>query len=132
MQKIVLSFLLLIALQSTAQVNRMIPNSKTPPPNKAKVDPNEYSANYLKEELNLDAFQVAAVKSHLENNQKEVDKVLEVNSHKDEKIEKIKLLHEKLVADISLLLNDEQKQKFDLLQKKNEKKSKKDKKNKDQ
>ncbi|GGD25237.1 hypothetical protein GCM10011343_14240 [Flavobacterium orientale] len=107
----------------------MIPQSRTPPPKQATtVDHIEYSVNYLTNELQLDSFQSAAVKSHLTENQKEVEKVLELQISREEKEEKIKILHEKLTADISSLLNEEQKQKFDALQQKNKKKEKKSKK----
>lgn len=132
MKNLILSFLLLIVFQASAQYGSLDSRPNYPQPKKGeKIDPIESSVNYLKKELNLDDFQAAAIKNEFIVNQKEVEKTIELPILYEEKVEKVKILREKLNGQIAILLSDEQKQKFDLLQKKNEKKGKKDKKNKD-
>ncbi|MGV9003456.1 hypothetical protein [Flavobacterium sp.] len=129
MKKIFLITLLLLSVLSFSQMNRRIGRAPTSNMHKKieKVDPVQASTNYLKKELSLDTFQEAAIKTFLEENQKEKDYVLTLDINDSDKIAKLKVSYDKMDAQINTLLNSQQKETF--LQIK-EKKTGKDKKKK--
>jgi hypothetical protein len=127
MKKISAVLLLLFTLQMTAQYGNTESRPYYPNPKKGeKIDPIESSVNYLKKELNLDNFQAAAIKNSISDNQKEVEKIRELPILHEEKVEKVKILREKLDSQIRNLLSESQIKKFELIKEKKEGKKKKD------
>lgn len=77
-----------------------------------KIDPIKISLDYLKKELSLDTFQEAAIKTYLEENQKEKESILALDIIDNDKVEKLKVSYEKMESQIETLLNKKQKEAF--------------------
>jgi hypothetical protein len=117
---------LFFSLDSSAQVDRRIGNSQYKNNSKNKQhDPIQTSIDFLKKELKLDAFQEAAVKNLLTDNQAERTKILELDAPDREKVDKINLSLDKFDKELESLLNPEQIKLFEIIKEKRKKASKK-------
>jgi hypothetical protein len=117
---------LFFSLDSSAQVDRRIGNSQYKNDSKNKQhDPIQTSIDFLKKELKLDAFQEAAVKNLLTDNQAERTKILELDAPDREKVDKINLSLDKFDKELESLLNPEQIKLFEIIKDKRKKASKK-------
>lgn len=117
---------LFFSLDSSAQVDRRIGNSQYKNDSKNKQhDPIQTSIDFLKKELKLDAFQEAAVKNLLTDNQAERTKILELDAPDREKVDKINLSLDKFDKELESLLNPEQIKLFEIIKEKRKKASKK-------
>jgi hypothetical protein len=117
---------LFFSLDSSAQVDRRIGNSQYKNNSKNKQhDPIQTSIDFLKKELKLDAFQEAAVKNLLTDNQAERTKILELDASDREKVDKINLSLDKFDKELESLLNPEQIKLFEIIKEKRKKASKK-------
>ena len=115
--------------QAEAQVNRSIGSSQyrnqSSSAKKEKKDPIDVSVEYLTKELDLDAFQVPAVRSYLEEHQKENSKIMATASISDgEKTLRIQKVNETLDANIIAILNPDQVEVFQEIKNNRGKKSK--------
>lgn len=122
--------------QAEAQVNRSIGGAQyrnqSSIAKKEKRDPIDVSVEYLTKELELDAFQVPAVRSYLEEHQKENSKIMATASISDgEKTLRIQKVNETLDANIVSILNPNQLTLFENMKSNQGKKSKKKSKKKD-
>jgi len=121
MQKLIFSLLCLSTLLSfhtvMGQMDRRNGNQnqmQAPPPKPEKpVDPVVSTINYLKTQLELDAFQEAAVNVYVKENFAELEKIVAQNSSNEEKIIRSESLNSGLNEKISILLNPEQLKKFE-------------------
>ena len=86
----------------------------------AKESRKEFLLDYLKKELTLDTFQEAAIKTFLEENQKETELILSMDIANVDKGEKLKTSYEKMEKQIEKFLNPKQ---IDLFKKLKEKQS---------
>lgn len=147
--KIVLFFLLLSAVEATAQygygnnygmgMNRNMgtPNTqqtpKEPTPEEIEKNRNERIEGYmklLKKDLTLDELQYIAIKNEVTTNSKRIDILLKSDLSEEEKNNELKSIQEKIEKTIMSYLNPAQKEKYQLLKtqkpdKKEEKKKKK-------
>jgi hypothetical protein len=102
------------------QVDRNIGQSqyKTPKNKAKKTDFVENTSAYYKKELKLDDFQAAVVKEILES---ERDNIMSMSQDKDmtkgEKIDKVKVINDRIDGKILALLSEEQKIKYKELRK---------------
>ena len=101
------------------QVGRGNPQVNVPR-NNEKIDPIKSSLDYLKKELTLDTFQEAAIKTFLEENQKETELILSMDIANVDKGEKLKTSYDKMEKQIEKFLNPKQ---IDLFKKLKEKQS---------
>ena len=97
------------------------------PRNNEKVDPIKSSLDYLKKELTLDTFQEAAIKTFLEENQKETELILSMDISNIDKSDRLKISYEKMEKQIEKFLSPKQ---IDLFKKLKEKQTGSKKKNK--
>lgn len=147
--KIILFFLLLCAVEATAQygygnnygmgLNRNIGNPNTqqtpkePTPEEIEKSRNERIEGYmklLKKDLTLDELQYIAIKNEVTTNSKRIDILLKSDLSEEEKGNEMKSIQEKIEKTIMGYLNPAQKEKYQLLktqkpEKKEEKKKKK-------
>jgi hypothetical protein len=140
MKKIVLTlFLIGFILPSTAQMNRGMNRSgglndmsrySKGDPQREKKDPVVETMKYLKEELSLDSFQEAAVKSYLLENIAESEKMNAIMINPEEKRVKFEELRKVFDEKTKSILRPDQVEKFTKLSEdaKGNKKSKKKKK----
>ncbi len=133
MKKIFLISFLLLTFLSYSQMNRSIGRAPTSNLHKKteKVDPIQSSIDYLKKELSLDGFQEAALKTFLDENQKERDYILSLELTQNDKIDRLTTSYEKMEAQITTVLNVKQKADFLKIKEKNKEKDKKKKNKKD-
>jgi hypothetical protein len=110
MTKIIsLSVLLFTFFISSAQVDRRIGAMPPPTSNKQeKVDPIKLSLDFLKKELQLDTFQEAALKTLLEDNQKEKEFILGLDISDESKTEKLQTSFDKMDDKLIKLLSPDQ------------------------
>jgi len=124
MKKLFFFLLLLFSTQvSFSQMNRQVGRGNPQvnvPRNNEKIDPIKSSLDYLKKELTLDTFQEAAIKTFLEENQKETELILSMDIANVDKGEKLKTSYEKMEKQIEKFLNPKQ---IDLFKKLKEKQS---------
>ena len=124
MKKLFFFLLLLFSTQvSFSQINRQVGRGNPQvnvPRNNEKIDPIKSSLDYLKKELTLDTFQEAAIKTFLEENQKETELILSMDIANVDKGEKLKTSYEKMEKQIEKFLNPKQ---IDLFKKLKEKQS---------
>jgi len=121
MQKLIFFLLCLSTLLSfhtvKGQMDRRNGNQnqmQAPPPKPSKpADPVVSTINYLKTELELDAFQEAAVSVYVKENFAELEKIVAQNSSNEEKIILSENLNNGLNEKIGILLNPEQLKKFE-------------------
>jgi hypothetical protein len=106
---------------SFSQLDRRIGRSPnmSPPRKEAKVDPVQASLDYLKKELSLDTFQEAAIKTFLEENQKERAYILSIDAVDEVKIDKLRTSNAKMDIQIENILNAKQKEVFGKITAKN-------------
>ena len=135
MKKIIYIFIILCSCGAYAQVDRTIGTSQYKPSNFSKPekkDPIERTLAYLKETLNLDGFQEAAVKSYLIENLNESEKMNNLLSNPEEKRKKFDELKKVFDEKTILILNPEQIKIFEKLGEKSKEKSKKNKRKKEE
>ncbi len=124
MKKLFFFLLLLFSTQvSFSQMNRQVGRGNPQvnvPRNNEKIDPIKSSLDYLKKELTLDTFQEAAIKTFLEENQKETELILSMDIANVDKGEKLKTSYDKMEKQIEKFLNPKQ---IDLFKKLKEKQS---------
>ena len=124
MKKLFFFLLLLFSIQvSFSQMNRQVGRGNPQvnvPRNNEKIDPIKSSLDYLKKELTLDTFQEAAIKTFLEENQKETELILSMDIANVDKGEKLKTSYDKMEKQIEKFLNPKQ---IDLFKKLKEKQS---------
>jgi len=124
MKKLFFFLLLIFSTQvSFSQMNRQVGRGNPQvnvPRNNEKIDPIKSSLDYLKKELTLDTFQEAAIKTFLEENQKETELILSMDIANVDKGEKLKTSYEKMEKQIEKFLNPKQ---IDLFKKLKEKQS---------
>lgn len=115
---------------SFSQMNRQLGRSNPPvnvPRNNEKVDPIKSSLDYLKKELTLDTFQEAAIKTFIEENQKETELIVSMDISNIDKGDRLKISYEKMEKQIEKFLSPKQ---IDLFKKLKEKQTGSKKKNK--
>lgn len=124
MKKLFFFLLLIFSTQvSFSQMNRQVGRGNPQvnvPRNNEKIDPIKSSLDYLKKELTLDTFQEAAIKTFLEENQKETELILSMDIANVDKGEKLKTSYDKMEKQIEKFLNPKQ---IDLFKKLKEKQS---------
>jgi hypothetical protein len=119
-------------LLSEAQIDRSIGNSQyknsIPDRKEQKIDPIEKSLLYLEKELNLDVFQKAAIKAHLEENKEVNAKIMASNISDADKKMRLEDARENLNIKVSKILNPVQLESFNRIKdndRSNDKESKK-------
>ena len=131
MKKLFFFLLLLFSTQvSFSQMNRQVGRGNPQvnvPRNNEKIDPIKSSLDYLKKELTLDTFQEAAIKTFLEENQKETELILSMDISNIDKSDRLKISYEKMEKQIEKFLSPKQ---IDLFKKLKEKQTGSKKKNK--
>ena len=130
MKKLFFLLFLFSVQVSFSQMNRQVGRNNPPvnvPRNNEKVDPIKSSLDYLKKELTLDTFQEAAIKTFLEENQKETELILSMDISNIDKSDRLKISYEKMEKQIEKFLSPKQ---IDLFKKLKEKQSGSKKKNK--
>lgn len=146
MKKIILTlFLVGFIMPAIAQMNRGMNNgmsrgmndmsrTSSSTPKKEKKDPIVTTMEYLKEELSLDSFQEAAIKSYLLENISESEKLSATSLNPEEKRQKFIELKNAFDEKTKSILNPKQKESFIKLSEdlKGNKKSKKKKKKKEE
>jgi len=88
-----------------------------------KVDPIQASINNLDKELKLDDFQKAAISVTMKDNQASMQEIASSNLGADEKMDKMKVIRDKIYNGIIEVLNPEQKEKYKALVEEGEKKA---------
>ena len=88
-----------------------------------KVDPIQASINNLDKELKLDDFQKAAISVTMKDNQASMQEIASSNIGADEKMDKMKIIRDKIYNGIIEVLNPEQKEKYKALVEEGEKKA---------
>ena len=130
MKKLFFLLFLFSVQVSFSQMNRQVGRNNPPvnvPRNNEKVDPIKSSLDYLKKELTLDTFQEAAIKTFLEENQKETELILSMDISNIDKSDRLKISYEKMEKQIEKFLSPKQ---IDLFKKLKEKQTGSKKKNK--
>ena len=130
MKKLFFLLFLFSVQVSFSQMNRQVGRNNPPvnvPRNNEKVDPIKSSLDYLKKELTLDTFQEAAIKTFLEENQKETELILSMDISNIDKGDRLKISYEKMEKQIEKFLSPKQ---IDLFKKLKEKQTGSKKKNK--
>jgi hypothetical protein len=128
MKKVIHILLILGTCAVHSQVDRTIGSSQYKNTNSSKgekIDPIERSLLYLKETLNLDAFQEAAVKSYLTENFTESEKANNILTNPEEKRIKFDELKRIFDEKTKSILNPKQIKIFEELKDKNKTKEKK-------
>jgi hypothetical protein len=128
MKKSVTVLFLFVFGVAFSQLDRRIGQNQSSVPTQSapkKVDFAELTLTNLKKELALDGFQEAVVMDILKTHFSKRTHIIESDVIDEEKADKLKVLQEKLDKDINEILTAEQKEKFNALKEKANKKKKK-------
>lgn len=126
MKKIIYTLFFIVIVLSiqtvTAQIDRRNGGQQNqmqmqPPPSKPSkpVDPIVSTVTFLKDELELDVFQEAAVTVYVKENFAEIEKIVAQNSSNDQKLIQSEKINNELNQKISELLNPDQLKKFEII-----------------